>query len=279
VDPHHFEFGTDLRLPGLQVFADGRVRTARGGGIVCAPYFELVPTAPDELPPAERLSHFIARPFSGHEWNHFALYVIQRAATEVVRCVAFATLPERPTPEDPQWERAGREAIEESFGCLERYLRVYYKLLGRANTRRVVEATRTIISSRSFVAAREEEQSPASDRRPQRSDLDASTHLLDATYLHASFAVEAFHAFLDVRVLEAQGIDPGDCLYDRAAENPLLSRLLAMSSSRATRFLVGWHRKSYRFPRFAKRFFRTAAKLPVRHVKFGVGPGEGGQSP
>lgn len=270
MDSSHFEFGTELRFPELQVFADGRVRAEGEGEIVCAPYFELVPTACGGLSPAERLSHFVVRPFAGHEWNHFALYVIQRTATEIVRSVAYAAVPERPLPREPEWVRAGREAIEESLACLESFLRVYYKLLGRTHTRRVVEATRTIITSRSFVAAREAGESSLEDRRPQRPDMDASAHPLDATYLHASFAAEAFHAFLDVRVLEAQGVDPAGYLLDRAAQNPILSRLLDMSSASATRFLVSWHRRSYRFPRFAKRFFRTAAKLPVRHVRFGV---------
>ena len=274
MNPNHFEFGTDLRLPEMEVLPDGRLRAVGQGRVICAPYFELVPTRPEGLGPSQRLSHFVAKPFPGHEWNHFALYVIQHASAEIMRSVAYAALRSHEPPREPQWARAEPGAIEESLSCLERLLRVYQTLLGPRLTRRVVNATREYVSSHSFVVARDPTSSLAGPDAVPPGDSTAAAKDMDETYIHASFAAEAFHAFLDVRVLEAQGISPQARLFDRAADNPLLSRLLGMSSSRAMKFLVNWHRKSYRFPRFTRRFFRSAAKLPIEHVRFAASDGQ-----
>lgn len=264
--PSHFEFGTDLQLPQMVVLPGGRLKVVDNGSVICAPYFELLHTRAHDTGPDRRLSHFVAKRFPGHEWNHFALYVIQRAPVEIVRSVAYAALGSHEPPNDPQWVRAERGAIEQSLSCLERLLRVYQTLLGPRLTRRVVAATREHVSAQSFVAACEAPR-PRASAAPTAASAPA-TQDLDETYIHASFAAEAFHAFLDVRVLEAQGLSPADHLFGRAADNPLLSRLLAMSSAKAAKFLANWHRRSYRFPAFAKRFFRSAAKLPVQHTQF-----------
>ncbi len=258
----YFDFGVDLQLPELSVCADGRV-TAPGGSAIAAPYFQWVS---DEHPAQdEPLSHLLTAPFPGHEWNHFALYAIQRAPIDILRSAAYAGIDPGP-PVEAQWRRANREVIEKSFGHLERMLRVYHSVFGGRQTKRITQAVRECLSSLSFVEAVPAEQADPPPP-PERNDLAGD---LDATYLHASFTREAFHAYLDIRTHEARGRNPDDYLLKPLSETPLLQRLLNLSSQAATRFIVSWHRKSYRFPRFTKRFFRSVAKLPVRHAKFGL---------
>lgn len=267
---HHLEFGIDLHLPEMDVFHNGRVRIVGTGPAACAPYFEQVAGGHDAGASEARLTHFLTRQFPGHEWNHFALYAIQQAPIEIVRGIAYAALPQAGVTPDVTWERADREVIEESFRRLEPLLKVYREVLGPKPTRRIVDATRMCLASRSYVVARGPAPEPARWAEQALSESDVAP--LDETYLHAAFTAESFAAYLDIRTLEAQGLDAEECRLPRSYENPLMDRLLTMSSARAARFLAGWHRKSYRFPPFAKRFFRTAARVPIEHGPFGGRP-------
>jgi len=269
---HHLEFGIDLRLPEMDVFHDGRVHVVGTGAAACAPYFEQVAGEHDPAASEARLTHFMTRPFPGHEWNHLALYAIQEAPVEIVRGIAYAALPQGNVTPHVTWERADRDVIEESLRRLEPLLQVYREVLGPKATSRVVDATRSCLASRSYVVARSPAPEPPRWAEQALSESESDIAPLDEIYLHAAFTAESFAAYLDIRVLEAQGLDGAECRLPRSYENPLLARLLAMSSARATRFLADWHRKSYRFPRFAKRFFRTAARVPIQHGPFGGQP-------
>jgi len=269
----YFDFGLDLQLPPLAIEADGRARLTGEGAMRCAPYFELT-SIPEDATPDSRLSHFITKPFPGHEWNHFALHAIQRAPIEIVRGVAHAALPSTESPPDVTWRLAPSDAIRESLGHFEKMLRIYHSLLGRKATRLIVEASRTIISAKSFVC----EQSKAQVQTATNTQAGDAAQHIDEAYLHASFTAEAFHAFLDARVHHAQGRDPEDFLHERAKDTPLLTRLRDLSPPAACKFLISWHRKSYKFPRFTKKLFRSIAKLPVRQGKLGEPP-EGADAP
>jgi len=256
----HFEFGAEIHHPQLEVGDDGRLHTEADQPIRCAPYFQWV----DQ--PAERLAHFLTTPFPGHEWNHFALYAIQRSPVEIVRALAYAALAGDAPPPEPQWARAQRQAIADSIAHFDQMLPLYEQLFGRAHARQVADASRSMLSSASFVA----EQSTTTPQAPPPDSPHPPRPDLDATYLHAAFTAETFHAYLDIRMIEAQGRDPAAYLHDRAGADPLLKRLLGMRADAAARFLVLWHRQSYRFPRFTKRFFRSVARLPQSHVKFPI---------
>ncbi len=266
MDDAYFDFGLDLRLPDVSVRDDGRAALSAPGRIVAAPYFEQLSWSDAE---PVRLSHLLTRPFPGHEWNHFALYALQRAPVEIMCGVAYAGL-RLPQAAPARWRRADREAIEQSFQRLERLLRVYHSLFGPRETKRITQALREEVSSRSFIVCESEGPPPLTE--PQAAGQVASD--LDAAYLHACFAREAFHAYLDIRVHEAQGRNPDEFLLRPVSDTPLLRRLLDMSPKAAAKFLITWRRRSYRFPRFTKRFFHSVAKLPVRRAKFEAEPGE-----
>jgi len=264
---NYFDFGLDMQLPPLTVEADGKARLTSDGAVGCAPYFELT-SIPENAAPGQRRSHFITKPFPGHEWNHFALYAIQRAPIEIARGIAHAAVSSVEAPSDVTWELAPSDAVKESLGHFEKMLRVYHSLLGPRATRLVVEASRTIVSAKSFVCQQSEAQ-PQAATSPQASALSQQ---LDEAYLHASFTAETFHAFLDARVHHAQGRNPEDFMHKRAKDTPLLTRLLELAPAPACKFLVSWHRKSYKFPRFTKNLFRSVAKLPVCQGKLGESP-------
>ena len=270
----YLNFGCEIGFESAKVDADGRLSMLTREPIKTSPYFELTsrPSGPEgEAKARAEASHFLVRPFPGHEWNHLLVYVLQDRPIQVARMIAHA-LGEPPLDVAVRPRPAPDSVGDRSSARLAEYREAYLDILGKKTTDRFYAACEELIGAASFVTDWEAEAPDDSGSTPgDRPATRPLRHQLDFTFLHVSFAAEAMLLVLDVLLLARMGDDPGEHLSEQAMQDPLFLRLGNMSAARMTKFLAKWHRQRYaQFDPFTARFVRSLDRLRLLKKPLGA---------
>ena len=261
------EFGCQVAFSAVKVDAEGRLAFVDAPLLAIQPYFDVgTPYDPDnwEADGQARLSHFLVRPFPGHEWNHFFLYLLQQRPVELAQTLAGGLAGADASADQGEIEPA---SVEDAAASLERFdgwLTAFTDMAGRRRADRLRQAAERFVGPDAYVKT-----SFSAAARPSAHRSVRIGRLLDETYLHMAFTAESFGLAMDVWLLEALGEDVDDYVSDRARRNPLFLRLQRLGRRAGMEFLEAWHRQSYRYPPFTANFVRTLDGLNLSREAFG----------
>lgn len=265
----YLDFGCEINFQSVKVDAAGRLGTVTRDPIVTAPYFQLADRrdgADGDAQARAQVSHFLVRPFPGHEWNHLLVYYLQDRPIQVARMIAHGLGETPPDETAMRPEPAPASVRQRSLARLDGFRGAYVDILGKKTAARFAEAGAGWMGGSSFVADWHADTVP--DPTPATEDRPAAARplrqSLDFTYLHVSFAAEAMLLVLDVLLLARMGEGLTPYVTDQGMQDPLFLRLGALSATRMAKFLKKWHRQRYgQFDPFTRTFVRSLGKLRV----------------
>jgi len=272
----YLDFGCEINFQSVKVDPAGRLSMLTREPIGTAPYFQLADRPAGDEGEAQaraQASHFLVRPFPGHEWNHLLVYFLQDPSIQLARMIAHGLGEAPPAELDMHPVPAADSVHKRSLARLEAVHEAYIDIVGRKTATRFAEACRGWMGRGAFVGSWGADEAPPATPAPapRAPGTQALRQSLDFTYLHLSFAAEAMLLVLDVILLARMGNDPADFVTEQAMQDPLFLRLGSMSAARMTRFLEKWHRQRYaQFDPFTARFVRGLRKLRFRKHAMGA---------
>ena len=263
----YLDFGCEINFESVKVDPAGRLGTITRQPIETAPYFQLAdrPDGEDgEAQARAQASHFLVRPFPGHEWNHLLVYFLQDRPIQVARMIAHG-LAEVASDETAMKPVAAPDPVRRrSLSRLETYQEAYVEILGKKTASRFAATCDRWMAEGAFVADWCTDGTPDAEPGPddQAPAVRALRQRLDFTYLHVSFAAEAMLLVLDVLLLARMGEELAAHVTEQGLQDPLFLRLGKFNVTRLAKFLRKWHRQRYgQFDAFTARFVRTLGRL------------------